>query len=121
MRARLRTILTRIIFAVGTGANTIEPTVILTIPVDRFAQSRFPSFLWMPVERGFNQTGIDRITSIMARSIFNEANQCRRFSQRSEHTVRDIEVMLFIARADIVSRTCATVLEKGQDCPAVIV
>src|SRR5262245_25292636 len=61
-RTGLHPILPRIIFAVGTRTNVIEPVAVIAVPINRFPESAFPCFPRTPVELTFDDGGIDRIT-----------------------------------------------------------
>src|SRR6266404_1707964 len=121
MRWDLDPVLLRIELAIGATAGSGHPITVGPIPIDRFAQTRFPRFSRAPAQLILNQRGIDRITAIVAGPISYESNQRMRLRKRVENRPCHVNVSALVSCPNVISRTRATPFKREQDGPAVIV
>src|ERR1041384_4784655 len=102
MRADLHAVLPRVVFTISARTRPREPLRVVGVPLNRLLQTTRPSLLRSPTQLRLDLRRINRVTSIMTRSIFDVTDQRRGLAQGAPETLDDFEVALLVARADVV-------------------
>src|SRR6185369_12972392 len=100
----LKIVLCFVVLAVCGVADLLDPRAVIAVPIDRFPQSGGPGFTRAPAELGFDKRRIDRIPPIVSESILDVLDQTARLPKSLQHRLHNLDVLPFIARADVVNR-----------------
>lgn len=99
----------------GRGLRRLPPRTVLGVPFDRLREARLEvGVLRSPTQLGAQLGRIDRVPTVMARTILHPIERILRLPHHPQNHAKHGDVILFAVRADQI-RLADTAL--GQDCP----
>ena len=109
-----------VVVAVITAANTIDPSAIALVPINRVPEPLFQGYGRFPTQLFLYLLAVKSIAAIVPRPVFYVGEERFRFVENAEKAASQGEIFFDIKTADVVNLTGMAAFEDGHDAAAVV-